>query len=437
MKRSFLASAAVGLAVLAGAAVAVVVLRGADTTTVGAVWTADAEQIYGRDFAQFRSPVGGSEYDSDDLGVVEVDGTIVTLIGLPNPRSYQLDSAILVGIDSATGDVRWKSPAEGLGGCAYEPVDGDIVCYSGLADIEPALITYDAATGDSDRYPTAFGDTAFGMTVSDGRVFLIEGNAEDNDVRVHAGSVADVDEGWARSFDVGDAWESVPPQPIQVSGELGIVPMGFGSVVFDVSDGRELWSGAYPECFTPPELRGDTALVTETDCDTGDTTAVRSVTRAGTTLIADSGSTVSQSRSGPDAPIVIGTTAYDSGGGTLFTSALLSQVVASTSETIVVQDSAGSTSQTVGLDARTGEEKWRSDNGGLYSGIIELDGSSALSVDGLSVEAIDLGSGDVVWTAPLETNSGTGAGVSSVWPVESGVVVNSGQTMTIVPRPVG
>jgi len=373
-----------------------------DTPDVG--WTLDAAETFGRAFAAFRDPRYGSEFDSDMPGFIDGGGTLVTLIGLPNPRGYSLDRAVMLGVGSTDGDVRWRATADNLGGCADAPLNGKVICYTNGADGRSAIVSIDVETGALTRTDSDW--MILALAAAGDRIFVAEGNPEDDDVEVHAGSPADPDAFWTSRFDVGAAWEDAFGQMLSAEHGVGLLELGGDIVGFDLESGRQTWTRGTPECVGSAHItRPGLVAMTHTDCGQGRVLGAEAVDTSGRVIAVSEGQTSVQlelDEPSADAPLILGDAAYSRRGGErTWTAAELrdSTVTAVAGDTVLLRHS--ESGEEVGLDARTGEELWRREADDSSGTPAVLDDRAVIAVGSTALSATDLRSGRREWTMPF------------------------------------
>ncbi|SDE10864.1 outer membrane protein assembly factor BamB family protein [Rhodococcus tukisamuensis] len=359
-------------------------------------WRLDAEQAYGRKFAQFRNPLWGTEFDSDDTGGIAVGSTVVAAIGLPKPGGYSLDHARLVGVDAGSGAVRWQVPADGLGGCAPRPLGESVVCFTTGYDGRDEIVAVDARSGEVTRTATDW--MSFGIAVGGDRVFTVEGNPEDADVRVHAGSVADPAAHWSTPVEVSGGWEDVPGTAVlTVAGDVALVQVAGEAVGLDARTGRQTWARVVPDCVESAAIvAGPVTLVGRTDCS-GHLREIEARAADGRVLtsVATGVAAQPERQVDPELPMVIGDGAYDrTTGKRVWRSDDIRDAtsVAVVGETVLVH--AADTAS--GIDLATGERLWQRETD-VAAEYVGYDGDVAYGGNGRGAFAMAPRTGEVVW----------------------------------------
>jgi hypothetical protein len=388
-----------------GTSTSVKKITGTTAQTPGLAWSLDAAQYLGKPFADFSDPRGGASYSSGTPGFLVYGDTLVTIAGVPND-GYTLDEAVMIGVDADDGTVRWKAPAADLQQCSEIPLGGKILCYA----INDAyhLVSYDIESGAYTRRTTE--ESVFGLTTNSDTLYIVEGNAEDNEVRVHSGTFDDVSENWTQSFDIGGSWEVVFGENIlTVTDGVGLVKTGGEMAQFDAATGVELWSGR--DCIYHANLEaGGVVAQSNTDCDNYDTVSEQ-------ILRGPDGKVLATTKSAPvqrpsvehasrrDTPILLGDSAFDrTTGNRLWTSedlvygneGPLGTLTAVVGDIAYLRDSDSST----GINLRTGKQLWHNNKAETFTPTA-ADGHMLLGDDGTALTAFDVTSGQVQWTAPF------------------------------------
>ncbi|OZD05277.1 hypothetical protein CH275_11075 [Rhodococcus sp. 06-235-1A] len=202
-------------------------------------WQIDAETVYGRQFAAFRSPAADLQYDSSVTGVIDAGDVLVTAVGLPNPRSYSVDSIEFVAIDAEGGDVRWKKSPGSVDECASVPVQGDIVCLDSYSDV-PSIVSIGVDGGETRRTPIPEAWFPYAIESDGTSVYLLEGNPEDGESVLHGGSIDSLDRMWSRPIASLAGWDGVEGPLIHVSDGRGLVTLGGEATFFDPQTGAPI-----------------------------------------------------------------------------------------------------------------------------------------------------------------------------------------------------
>ncbi|MFE4499074.1 PQQ-binding-like beta-propeller repeat protein [Rhodococcus sp. NPDC056743] len=266
--RTRLRIAAAAAVVTVAAAVLTVIDAGnrAQSIDVGSLlWAVDAAEVLGREFAIFRSPLGGTEFNMEMGGFIDADSVVVTMAGMPDRQSYSLDDAELVALDAADGSVRWRSSAVDIGGCSPTVLDGSLLCYSGPYVSVGEYSIFDIESGERRDVITPWSPII--AVVWGDSILALEGDVESNDVRVHSGTVDDPEANWSKAFDVGGSWESGYVEPVMsVRGDLGLISLD-ETLGFDPKTGDQRWLYGYTTCSTTHTSSDGVTLVSERDCE--------------------------------------------------------------------------------------------------------------------------------------------------------------------------
>lgn len=421
--RNLLLAATTAVVTVTGAVVVVAQAGGDGTrkitgtvdTAPGLGWSVDAAAMYGQSFAEFRDPRNGSEYDWGNPGFVHADDVLVSVVGVSH-GDMSLKDPVMVGIDAASGEVRWQNPADDLGGCTSVPVDDQLVCFTSPAATEPALVGYHLDTGEVTRTPTDW--TVFALAAMDDRLYVAEGNIEDDDVRLHAGTLADPDGQWSQPFAMGSVWEDDLTNALDVSHGQGVLTLGPDVAGFDLESGRSTWTARLDGCSHATPSDGGVVVRVRTECDDRRITGSDAIDRSGRTLAAVDSAVaqyLSLDRPADDGiPLLLGDGAYDRRTGALrWTSPDLisarepdeynanttqGTAIALIGDVAVLRDHG--TRTTTGLDLRTGSRLWRHDDEPLGA-VVALDGNLVLTIDGEGIRAVDIRSGESPWETPF------------------------------------
>ncbi|MDI9932924.1 hypothetical protein QM588_21095 [Rhodococcus sp. IEGM 1354] len=199
-------------------------------------WQIDAETVYGRQFAAFRSPTASLTFDLGVTGVIDAGDVLVTAMGLPNPRSSSLDAVEFVALDAADGSVRWKKSPGAVDECASVPVQGEIVCLDTYSDVQ-SIVVIGLAGGDARRMPIPEDWFAYALESDGTSVFVLEGNPEDGESVLHGGSIDALDRMWSRPITSFAGWDGVSDQLIHAADGRGVVTLGGEATFFDPTTG--------------------------------------------------------------------------------------------------------------------------------------------------------------------------------------------------------
>ncbi|TFI43377.1 hypothetical protein E4P29_10075 [Rhodococcus sp. 1R11] len=202
-------------------------------------WQIDAEAVYGRNFAAFRSPAANLQFDSSVTGVIDGDDVLVTAVGLPNPRSYSVDAIEFAAFDADDGSVRWKKSPGAVDECASVPVQSEIVCLDSYSDV-PSIVRIGVDDGESRRTPMPEAWFAYAVESDGSSVFVLEGNPEDGESVLHGGSINALDRMWSRPITSFAGWDGVEGPLIHVSDGRGLVTLGGEATFFDQRTGTPL-----------------------------------------------------------------------------------------------------------------------------------------------------------------------------------------------------
>lgn len=375
-------------------------ITGTADSAPGLAWSTSTAGL-GRAGAEFHDPRDGTESDLNATGFVEYDGTLVTVLAESDDGT--LRDPVMVGLDAGTGAKRWQAPAADLIGCGSAPVDGRVVCL----DRERALVGYDLGTGAVTRTPTPW--FPFAIATLDDRVYVAEGDVESDDVRVHAGTLADPEAYWSRAFDMGALWEDLPFQAVDVSHGQGVLTLGADIAGFDLATGEPTWTTALDGCSDAGATSGALVVRVRSECG-GRGTGSDLIDRTGRT-IATSDSAVAQTPSidlpaDDTVPVLLGDGGYDRRTGSrVWTSPDLisadgeiGTAVAILGDVALLEDPGTRTA--TGLDLRTGHRLWRTDTtrpGTILGG----DGRTVVLADYTGLRAIDARTGAISWDIPF------------------------------------
>ncbi|GCE41466.1 Pyrrolo-quinoline quinone [Rhodococcus wratislaviensis] len=388
-----------------------------------AEWSLDAAATYDRRFAVFRNPAYGSGFDSGEPGFVDAGDTLVTMIGLVNQQTSGLDETRLVGVDADTGTVRWHTPVESLGGCADSLAAGRMVCYTTPYEDTPTILAVDTENGSVTRTPTDW--TILALTAADDWLYVMEGDPESDDIRVHSGIPTDPDTRWSQRFDVGAAWEDAFGGHLMSTDHgQGVLELGGEVAGFDLASGSPTFTRTLPDCTQSARAtEGGVVVRVHSDCSLSKVLGSEAVDRTGRVLAAsevEAVHTLAVDRpTDTTIPVLLGDGAYDRATGELLWTSpdLVSTprvdtpesygpnttqgtAVAVLGEVALLRDYEGKTE--TALDLRSGERLWHRDSDS-YGTVVAADGDTAVTLDSDVLRALDVRSGDELWVLPLQT----------------------------------
>ncbi|WP_107660522.1 outer membrane protein assembly factor BamB family protein [Nocardia suismassiliense] len=415
---------AAAAAVITSAGAVYVLMQPADTTrkitgTVaaapGLAWSVDAAATYDGASPEFRDPVPGTEYDIGGASFVDAGDTLVAVVG-SSDGDMSLRNPTMVGIDAATGAVRWRTPAAHLGGCARAPLDNHLVCFTGPSE-PPALVGYDIGSGEVTR--TSLEWSVFALATDENRLYLAEGDVESDDVRVHSGTLADPDAHWTRAFTMGTAWESLPTDALDVSQGQGLFELGTTLAGFDLGTGTPTWTAELAGCSRTTRTNPALVVRIHTDCSGYRITGSDILDHTGRVLATtnhEAAHSLSIDLPTDDTvPVLLGDGAYDRRTGKLlwtspdlvtqpratqseYGNATSGSAIALLGDVALLRDDAAGT--TTGLDMRTGRRLWQhaTERSGTPNA---WDGEVVVFADSTGLWAIDPKSGSTVWDIPF------------------------------------
>ncbi|WP_405164199.1 PQQ-like beta-propeller repeat protein [Nocardia sp. NBC_01499] len=421
--RNLIIAAAVAVITSAGAVVVLMQpddgprkVTGTAAAAPGLAWSV-AAATQGHASEEFRDPTAGTEYDSGSAGFIDAGDTLVAAIGVSNGGA-SLGDPMLVGIDAATGAVRWRTPAAHLGGCARVPIAGQLVCFTSPSAATPALIGYDIASGKLTQTPTNW--TVFALAVIDNRLYLAEGDVESDDVRVHSGTLADPDANWSRGFAIGTTGDDLAADVLDVSHGQGLLTLGTHLAGFDLGTGAPTWTAGLSGCSSAAGTSGALVVRTNTDCAGHRVTGTDVLDRTGQVLAASdqqAAHNLSIDRPTDDTiPVLLADGAYDRHTGNLMwnspdlVSADTGTATAILGDVALLRDAVAH--NTTGLDMRTGQRLWQVDT--ERSGTpTAWDGHVVVLADATGLWAIDPKSGKQVWDIPFAAGNDTPGAITS------------------------
>ncbi|MFD6157041.1 PQQ-binding-like beta-propeller repeat protein [Nocardia sp. NPDC060256] len=412
---------AAAAAVIASAGAVIVLMQPADSTkkitgttesAPGLAWSIDAA-THGGSKAEFRDPTGGTEYDMSNPGFIDAGDTLVTVVATSSGGRWLQDPK-MVGIDATTGAVRWQAPADDLAGCARTPVDGRLVCFTRQS---AAVIGYDLASGKVTRTSTDW--NVFALATTADRVYVAEGDVESDDVRVHSGTLADLDANWSRPFAMGTGWDDIDPDVLDVSHGQGLLTLGVQVAGFDLATGEPTWTSNLGGCSRTTATSTALVVRTDSDCAAHHITGSTVLDRTGQVLATSNNEAahyLSLDQPTDDSiPVLLADGAHDRRTGNLvWTSpdlitklrntnsdngnATIGTAIAIVGDTAILRDSDARTM--TGLDMRTGRRLWQiqTDRSGTINA---WDGNVVIQSDFTGLWATDPKSGTTTWEIPF------------------------------------
>ncbi|WP_278261932.1 PQQ-binding-like beta-propeller repeat protein [Nocardia sp. AG03] len=382
----------------------------------GLAWSIDAAALSGRSFAEFRSPVDATSVNLGSAGFLPVGDTLVTVVGVSTDDSVQLRDAVMYGIDAATGTTTWQAPADGLGGCAAVPLDGELLCFADATTGPSEVVGYDLSDGTVTRSPVPW--QPFALAVADDHLFVAEGDVESDDVRVHSGTLADPDSRWTRSFAMGTAWEDLyGGNALDVTHGQGLLALGADLAGFDLDTGAPTWTADLDGCSRVTTTTPALVERIRTRCDGYRVSGVDLLDRTGRILATTERGAVHglliDEPADDTIPVLLADTAYDRRDGSVrwtnpdlvYSSPDYKDVpteygtaAAVLGDLAVLADP--TTQTTSGLDLRTGETRWRVHT--ERQGTVALrDGDDILFTDALGLWSVDAHTGKTHWDIPF------------------------------------
>ncbi|MFE9577556.1 PQQ-binding-like beta-propeller repeat protein [Nocardia sp. NPDC006044] len=369
----------------------------------GLAWSVTAATD-GHPQAEFRNPVGGTEFDVGGAGFVDAGDTLVTVTGTSN-GGMALQDPTMVGIDATTGAVRWRTPAADLGGCGRVPVGGRLVCFAAPATGKGALVGYDVDSGEVTRTPTDW--LVFALATTADRVYVAEGDVESDDVRVHAGTLDRPEANWSQAFPMGTSWEDVSADTLDVAHGQGLLTLGAHAAGFDLGTGTSTWTTDLAGCASTEATSAALVIRTAADCSGNGITGTDILDRTGRVLAAsDATATHSLSLDQPaddTIPVLLGDGARDRHTGTVVWTnpdlvATNGTAIAVLGDVALLRDDFAH--NMTGLDMRTGRRLWRIDT--QRSGTADAwDGHVVVLSDATGLWAIDPRTGATIWDIPF------------------------------------
>ncbi|MDI9894980.1 PQQ-binding-like beta-propeller repeat protein [Rhodococcus sp. IEGM 1381] len=217
-------------------------------TSPGAVWTLDASDVLGNEFATFQDPVGG-RFGEKVGGVIEAGDVLVTEVGVTNQETREFDKSELVGLDASTGEVQWTTSAEGISNCSTSLLGALMLCSSG-SDV----VAVNTADGTVSRHATGW--EIFSVATDGTDIYVMEGAIDGYTTRIHRGTLDDPDSRWSLSVEDAYVGMSLPGDMIEFVGGLGVTNFLSSTVVFDPAAGAVISNFGVPDCVRARSVRG-------------------------------------------------------------------------------------------------------------------------------------------------------------------------------------
>ncbi|MDZ7928944.1 MAG: PQQ-binding-like beta-propeller repeat protein [Rhodococcus sp. (in: high G+C Gram-positive bacteria)] len=367
-------------------------------------WSRSAEDMYGREFAQFTDPGAGSQNYPSAASFIDVGDVYVASVGLPDPATGSFDAPALVGLDAEDGSTVWLLDDLRTASCADRLLSGSIVCIAANDDPsddsdEPAstIVVVDAATGERRLVRAPQRILAVGTDGSS--LYSVNSTVTpqgyESTPQIKKGTVDDVARDWVTEFPGVAIYPGSPSSAITIDDTYGLGRFGSTAIGFDSVTGALTWYRGYPDsCVQAPyRVQPRLVIMAETVC-------AQSEAFTGTVALASDGREVARSPAPvypfteTDAPadlsmpMIVGDSAFDrSTGAFLWSSPLL----ASTNGVAVVGDvviaRAPGTALASALDLRTGALRWENDPDDYHPITAFVDGVAYFTVGG-TVESI-------------------------------------------------
>ncbi|KQU46710.1 hypothetical protein ASG84_09455 [Rhodococcus sp. Leaf278] len=217
-------------------------------TSPGAVWTLDAADVVGNEFATFADPVG-ARFGEKVGGVIEAGEILVTEVGVTNQETQEFDKSELVGIDASTGDVRWTTSAQGISNCSTSLLGALLLCTGGHD-----VVAVNTADGTVTRHPTEW--EIFSVATDGADIYVMEGAIDGYTTRIHRGTLDNPDSRWSLTME--ETYVGMQPygDMIEFVGGVGVTNFLSSTAVFDAETGEIISSFGVPDCVRARSVRG-------------------------------------------------------------------------------------------------------------------------------------------------------------------------------------
>ncbi|CCQ15265.1 putative uncharacterized protein [Rhodococcus sp. AW25M09] len=367
-------------------------------------WSRSAEDVYGREFAQFGDLGAGNRFHSGAASFIDAGQVYITSVGLPDPADGNFDAPAMVGLAAMDGSTMWRRDDIRVDSCAEQLLAGSLVCLSGgeSEGTESTIVLVNAMTGEGRSVRVPYPIIAMGTDGSSlySVDYTVASGGYEGAPQLRKGSVDDLGSEWVTEFPGQALYAGSSSSAITVDGSYGLGRFGPTAIGFDSASGAITWYRGYPDSCIQQPYRVQPALVimTEAVCS-------QSESFTGTAAVASDGRIVARSPAPVypypeiDAPgdlsfpMIVGDSAFDRSTGAFVWS---SPLLASTNGVAVVGDvviaRAPGTAHVTALDLRTGAVRWENDPGDYYPITAYADGLAYFTVGG-TVETIALEDG--------------------------------------------
>lgn len=412
-------------------------------------WSRSAEDVYGREFAQFSDPGAGSQNYPSAASFIDAGEVYVASVGLPDPSTGNFDAPALVGLDATDGSTVWRRDDFRVDSCADQHLFGNLVCVSTSESENPdsKIVVVNAMTGEERSVGAPQRILAVGTDGSS--LYTVNSTVApqgyEGTPQIKKGSVDDVGRDWVSEFPGVAIYAGSPSSAITFDGTYGLGRFGSTAIGFDSATGAITWYRGYPDSCVQQPYRVKPALVimTEFVCSWSEAfTGTAAVTSDGRVLARSSTPIYPYPEIDAPAdvslPMIVGDTAFDRSTGAF---AWSNPLLASTNGVAVVGDvviaRASGSAHVTALDLRTGSVRWENDPDDYYPITAYADGL-AYSTAGGTVESIAVDDGSTrrqVEIEPTPDRFGTDPYLGSrVEQAGDGLVYTSTATIAVVDR---
>lgn len=367
-------------------------------------WSRSAEDVYGREFAQFSDPGAGSQNYPSAASFIDAGEVYVASVGLPDPSTGNFDAPALVGLDATDGSTVWRRDDFRVDSCADQLLFGNLVCVSTSESENPdsQIVVVNAMTGEERSVAAPQRILAVGTDGSS--LYTVNSTVTpqgyEGTPQIKRGSIDDVGRDWVSEFPGVAIYAGSPSSAITFDGTYGLGRFGSTAIGFDSATGAITWYRGYPDSCVQQPYRVKPALVimTELVCSWSEAfTGTAAVTSDGRVLARSSTPIYPypeiDSPADLSLPMIVGDTAFDRSTGAFVWS---NPALASTNGVAVVGDvviaRASGTAHVTALDLRTGAIRWENDPEDYYPITAYADGLAYSTAGGI-VESIALQDG--------------------------------------------